>query len=46
MKNVELTNRRSDKQTDDSDIIGPSVYGDQYRKKTWPYLSFEYISDV
>ena len=25
-KNVELTDRRSERQTDDSDFIGPSVY--------------------
>ena len=34
MKNVEQTNRISDRQADSSDFIGPSVYGVQYRTET------------
>ena len=33
MKNVELTDRSSERQADDIDLIGPSVYGDSiYRE--------------
>ena len=46
VKNVELTNRNSHRGADDNDFIGPSVYGVQYRKKIWPYQSFEYIVDL
>lgn len=28
MKNVELTDERSERRADDIDFIGPSVYGD------------------
>ena len=42
-KNVELTNWSSKRWADNNDFIGPSVFGVQYAKESWPYLSFEYI---
>ena len=46
MKNIKLTDRSSDRRADDNNFIGPSVYGDSIYEETWPYLPFEYISDV
>ena len=39
-KNVELTNRRNQRQTNDRDFIGASVYRDLYTMETWPHLIF------
>ena len=46
MKNVELADRGSERQTEHSDFIRPLFKGIQYTKETSSYLSFEYIPDL
>ena len=45
-KHFELTNWGSESWTDSSDFIGSFIFGVQYAKKNWSYLSFEYILDI
>lgn len=45
-KNIELTDHKSKGRTDISDLIGLSVYGDQYTKKNWLYHSSGYMADA
>ena len=36
----------SERQEEDYDFPGSSVYEDSVSKETWPYLSFENFSDL